>query len=128
MTKDLESLRFENQGCQPARRLSLMLLARGPEDCLARRDRLELAVRAADTPVTLEHRQDLRNRRRVTRDPSVWRDAEDCRLDRRSSGQWWGQRSDADTVEKAVPWSERDVRAEAQSFQLTLLPIISVTL
>src|SRR5262249_19711661 len=54
-----ELVRFEDDGRQARLRLDLVLVAVDPEHRLSLPDRLELAVRAAHSPLTLEHDEDL---------------------------------------------------------------------
>jgi hypothetical protein len=62
-----------------------MLLARGPEDCFAHRDWLELTIRSAHASGTLENGENLRNCGRMTCDPSIRYQTEDRCLNLRSS-------------------------------------------
>ena len=115
-----EPIGFEDQCRQPVLALCLMILARGPEDCFARRDRLELTVGSAHASGTLENREDLRNGGRVTDNPSIRSETKDRRLHGRSSGERRRQRGDRETVEEILARCERYICAKTQSFQIPL--------
>jgi glycosyl hydrolase family 18 (putative chitinase) len=89
-----------------------VLLARRPEDGLARRDRLELALGAADTALAFEHRKDLRHRRRMADDAAACREPEDRSLDcvRRS------QRRNRDSLQKLFARGESGLGVETKAF------------
>ncbi len=65
----------------PAREVSLVLLAGPPEDRLAGGDRLARAVGSAHLAGTFENRQDLRVRGGMADDSPAWCHSEDRRLD-----------------------------------------------